>query len=131
MQTPPTLRAVLAASSFGSAAIGFGYGGLFGFPALRSALAESNHVPLAAGQLAAALLFASAQTLAGVQILRGQRSFLAWLAPAAVYLFAIGVLDWLRSGHVLALGLDSARGLWLLVLGCLYCRALGRSSDPG
>jgi hypothetical protein len=113
---------VLAASAFASAAIGFGYALLFALPELRAA--DAAHAGTAACGLAAAVGFASAQLVAGVLVLRAQAWFFAWLVPAALYLFAIGAIGWLRSGELEPLWLDSARGLWLLVLGAAQLRTM-------
>lgn len=121
------LGALLLASSFVSAAIGFGYALFYAAPALRSAVAEGHAVGLEAGSLVAALTFASAQVVAIRRILEARPVFFVWLAPAALYLFGIGAVGWLRSGDILALWLDCARGLWLLALGGAHLRTLQRA----
>jgi hypothetical protein len=119
------LGVVLAASLFGSAAIGFLYAALYAAPELQRALAGGAAWSLAAAHLVAAVLFASLQLVAGALVLRGRPRFFAWLAPPALYLFAIGMFAWLASGETKALWLDSARGLWLLGLGALHRRSPG------
>src|SRR5262245_25072264 len=103
-------RAVLAASLLGAAAVGVGYALLFAAPELRSALADGGPWPVAAAHLAAALFFAALQLVAGARVLRGHPAFFAWLAPAGLYLVAIGLAAWLQRGETAALWLDSVRG---------------------
>lgn len=123
-------RAVLLGAIMVSAAIGFGYAFLFALPTLRSAIADGSHLLPGSFALSAALGFAIAQLVAGLRVLRDRASFFAWLMPAALYLFAIGVIGWFRHGELQPLWLDSARGLLLIGLGYAHLRALRGAHSP-
>jgi len=123
-------RVLLVLLASASATIGFGYAGFYAWPALLEASERSQSVAFEVAHLMAASSFAVLQVVAVISVLRRKPSFLAWLTPAAVYLFAIGIGAWLRAGEVLALGLDSARGMVLLGVGIWHWRELRRSPGP-
>jgi hypothetical protein len=59
-----------------------------------------------------------------VLALRDRAAFIVWLEPAAAYLLVIGLVGWLRTGDLVPLWLDAARGLVLGVMGYAQLRAL-------
>lgn len=115
---------LLVALSFVSALIGFGFAAFYVIPGLWDALAGPQP-PLGPGiHLVAAVGFAVLQVVAALRLLERRSVFIRWLAPAALYLMAIGLFAWLARGEWLALWLDTLRGSCLLGLGIWNLRAL-------
>ena len=119
----PRASRILRVAVLVSAAMGIEYG-LFQLPAhLESARAEGTLGLHHYYGMTAAWIFVASQLVAAHWIGRGDPRYLGWLAPAIVYLFAIGLFGGLGFGAPLMLAADSGRAVLLAALAVAHHRA--------